>query len=1039
MHALWFFFLRKREFSLLLIVALVGIGLYSLFAIPKESAPEVIVPIGIVSTIYAGASALDIEELITNKLEREISNVSNIDSLTSTSRDGASIIVANFDASADIDKSIQDLKDAVDTAKQDLPDDATDPHVSKVDFANQPILMLSVSSDLPALEFTKLAETVADEFKNVSGVSDVVIEGTRPHQVQVLVKESSLSAYKLTMSDVSRALGLANLTMPVGTVVTDDIEYAVRYEGKLTEVSEIENIPLNTGNGVPVYVRDVATVENSVERETSISRVSVAGAPAESAFTLSIFKRAGVDVTEMSATVLEKMESMQKDGGLLASSQVLVVYDQGETVRKDLSELVTTGFETVALVIICLLLTIGWRESLVAALSIPLSFVIAFIGLYISGNTINFISLFSLILAVGILVDSGIVITEAIHTRMQKYENADQAAIAAIKEYAWPLIGGTMTTIAVFAPLFFLSGIVGEFIKSIPFTIIFVLLASIIVALGMVPLIAVYLTKHSHSNRFEVIQEEYTKRAQAWYRSHLITFLTNARAQRYFFITLGVGFILVFILPVSGLLKVIFFPPENVDYVFVELETRQGTTLSETDLALRTAEEMLYDKRYIESFTSTAGSGSSFTGEGKSGQKFANITLTLDPKRTESSEQIATDLRDTLGIIPNVDVKVAEQQNGPPTGAPVTIKFIGGDLNELALAVEHAGTLLESIKGTRDVTMSTSNSATELILEVDRNKASAAGVSPAQIGEVLRSAVYGVIATTITEDGEDTDVVVKIETDQAETDFAASPKITLDTLRNLTVMSASGKQVLLGSVVRERLAPANSNIAHEDEERIETVSAYTKDGVTAAEIVAEFKTREAELTLPTSVRISYGGEAEDINKSFTEMGLAFVVGLVLMLAILVLSFNSIRYSIYLLLAVPLSLIGVFVGLTLTGQALSFTSLLGVIALAGVIINHAIILLDSMIHYHSNMKQGESLLDVIADASVSRFRPIFLTTITTVVGMIPLSTISDFWSPLAFAIMFGLSFAMILTLVLVPTLFYRNEKRRAGKDLASNSA
>ncbi|QQR65055.1 efflux RND transporter permease subunit [Candidatus Kaiserbacteria bacterium] len=1028
MHALWFFFLRKREFSLLLIAALVGIGLYSLFAIPKESAPEIIVPIGIVSTIYPGASALDIEELITNKLEREISNVDNLDSLTSTSRDGASIIVVNFDASADIDKSIQDLKDAVDRGKQDLPTDATDPQVNKVDFANQPILQLSVSSDLPALEFTALAETVADEFKNVRGVSEVTIEGVRAHQVQVSVRESALNAYGLTLSDVSRSLGLANLTLPIGTVVTDDIEYAVRYEGKLKEVSEIENIPVSMGSGVPVYVRDVATVKNGVERETSISRVSVAGAPAESAFTLSIFKRAGVDVTEMSAAALERMESMQKEGGLLASSQVLVVYDQGETVRTDLSELVTTGFETVALVIICLLLTIGWRESLVAALSIPLSFVIAFIGLYASGNTINFISLFSLILAVGILVDSGIVITEAIHTRMQKYGNADEAAKAAIKEYAWPLIGGTMTTIAVFAPLFFLSGIVGEFIKSIPFTIIFVLLASIIVALGMVPLIAVYLTKHSHANRFEAKQEEYTRRAQAWYRSHLITFLKNARAQRYFFISLGVGFLLVFILPISGLLKVIFFPPENVDFVFVELETRQGTTLAETDLSLRTAEELLYDKGYIESFTSTAGAGSSFTGEGKSGQKFANITLTLKPERTESSEEIATDLRDTLDVIPNIDVKVAEQQNGPPTGAPVTLKFIGSDLNELALAVENAGRLLESINGTRDVTLSTNNSATELILEVDRSKASAAGVSPGMIGEVLRSAVFGVTATTITEDGDDTDVIVKIETDANETDFAASPKVTLDTLRNLTVISVTGKPVLVGSVVRDRLAPANSNIAHEDEERIETVSAYTKDGVTAAEIVATFKAKEAELTLPSSVRISYGGETEDINKSFTEMGLAFVAGLVLMLAILVLSFNSIRYSIYLLLAVPLSLIGVFVGLTITGQALSFTSLLGVIALAGVIINHAIILLDSMIHYHNAMKPGDSLIEVVADASVSRLRPIFLTTITTVVGMIPLSTISDFWSPLAFAIMFGLSFAMILTLVLVPALFYRNEKK-----------
>lgn len=1028
MHSLWFFFLRKREFSLLLILALLGVGTYSLFAISKESAPEVIVPIGIVTTIYPGTSALDIEELITNKLERKIGNVEDLDTLTSTSRDGASTIIAQFDAKADIDKSIQNLKDAVDSVKGELPTDATDPIVTKLNFVDQPIIVLSISSDLPPTEFTKLAETLSDEFKNVQGVSEVVIEGTRPHQVQVLVKESALGAYKLSLSDVTQALRAANLTIPIGTVVTDGVEYAVRFEGNITDIEKIENIPVSLGGAVPVYIRDVATVRSGVERESSISRVSVDGKPSETAFTLSIFKRSGVDVTVMSEAVIAKLDTMKKPDGLLASSQVLVVFDQGKNVKKDLSDLITTGVETVLLVILCLLLTIGWRESLVAALSIPLSFVIAFIGLYASGNTINFISLFSLILAVGILVDSGIVITEAIHTRMLKYGNADEAAKAAIREYAWPLIGGTMTTVAVFAPLFFLSGIVGQFIKSIPFTIIFVLLASIIVALGMVPLIAVYLTKHSHSNKFEALQEEYTHRAQAWYRRKLISFLENTKAQRLFFIALGVGFLLVFILPVSGMLKVIFFPPEDVDYVFVEMEAKQGTTLAETDLALRTLEEMLYEKPYIESFTSTAGAGSAFTGSSNSGAKFANITITLKSPRTIESAEISADLRKSFSVVKNIDAKVVEMQNGPPTGAPVSLKFIGDDLGALALAVEQAGTILESIPGTRDITLSTNNNATELIFEVDRERASASGVSPAMIGEVLRSAVFGITATTITHDGDDIDIVAKIEVDPNEKDFSASPTITIDTLRNLTVPSITGTPVLLGSVIKERLAPANANIAHEDRERIETVSAYTQDGVVSGEVVAEFKRKQAEVALPDGVRISYGGEAEDINKSFTEMGLAFVAGLVLMLAILVLAFNSIRYSIYLLLAVPLSLIGVFSGLAMTGQALSFTSLLGVIALAGVIINHAIILMDSMIHFRDTRKESDKLIDVVADASVSRLRPIFLTTITTVVGMIPLSTISDFWSPLAFAIMFGLTFAMILTLVLVPTLFYRHEKK-----------
>ena len=662
---------------------------------------------------------------------------------------------------------------------------------------------------------------------------------------------------------------------------------------------------------------------------------------------------------------------------------------------------------------------------------------IAFIGLYASGNTINFVSLFALILAIGILVDSGIVVTEAIHTRMRKYRNPDEAAKAAIKEYAWPLIGGTMVTVAVFFPLFFLSGIVGKFIASIPFTIIFVLIASIIVALGMVPLIAVYLTKHSSSNRFEELQEEYTHKAQAWYRENLVRFLQNTKAQRIFIWGLVITLILSLSLPFTGLLKVIFFPPEDVDYVFVEIEAKQGTPVEQTDLFVRQAEELLYDKPYVESFTSTAGAGSAFTGGGLAGGRYGNITVTLKKDRTEDSAEIAADLRETYADIRDAKVTISELATGPATGAPVSIRFIGEDRESVVAVTSRAEAILRSIEGTRDVTSTTNSNATEVVLRVDRAKATAAGVSPFAVGEVLRSAVFGSTATTITEEGTDIDVVVRLNVDPLATDPSATPEITLDALRNLSLPTQDGGSILLGSIIREDLQPANVAIAHEDQERVETVSAYTEGKTTAGEIVVAFQAREAELQLPENVRISYGGETEDINQSFTEMGLAFVAGLVLMLAILVLAFNSIRYSLYLLSAVPLSLIGVIVGLTLTGQSLSFTSILGVIALAGVIINHAIILMDSMIHQLNN-HTGE-LIDVVADSAVSRFRPILLTTITTVVGMVPLSTISDFWSPLAFAIMFGLTFAMVLTLVLVPTLFYRNEKKKRAKALTHATA
>jgi HAE1 family hydrophobic/amphiphilic exporter-1 len=293
--------------------------------------------------------------------------------------------------------------------------------------------------------------------------------------------------------------------------------------------------------------------------------------------------------------------------------------------------------------------------------------------------------------------------------------------------------------------------------------------------------------------------------------------------------------------------------------------------------------------------------------------------------------------------------------------------------------------------------------------------------------------VYGLTATTLRRDGDDIDVVVRLGNPDEILSWSTTPEITLDTLRNIQVQTMTGETVLLGSLLTDDYTPANSAINHKAKERIVTVDAFTEPDVTATEIVAAITPKVQEIADKAGVTLSLGGEAEDINQSFTEMFLALIAGLLLMLAILVLSFNSIRYSFYLLLAVPYSLIGVFVGLTLTGLALSFTSLLGVIALAGVIINHAIILMDSLITAKASHGETGSLIDQVADASVSRFRPIFLTTITTVVGMIPLSRISDFWSPLAFAIMFGLSFAMILTLILIPTLYYRNELRmREGR-------
>ncbi len=1014
-------------------IVLILMGLTSLVAIPKESSPEIIIPMGIVSTVLRGASAEDTEKLITDKLESEIANVENIDKITSSSQEGVSVITAQFNASADIEKSIQDLKDAVDRVKGDLPADATDPMVTKINFADQPMLIVSISQDVSSAGLTALGDELEMQLKKVEGVSKVDISGTREREIQVVVRKEQLANYGLSLNQVIAAIAGANASSPIGSITVADVDYPIKFSGSIENAIEVPEITIQTASGVPVYLRDIAFIADGLAAPSTFSRISVEGAPSENALTLNVYKKSGGDVTKIAKAAREKIEELKKT--TLAGAQVVVSLDTGELVKKDLSDLTKTGLETIALVMLVLFLTIGWRESLVAGLSIPLSFVIAFTGLYVSGNTINFMSLFSLILAIGILVDSGIVMAEAIHTRIKKYGSAEGAAVASIKEYSWPLIAGTMTTVAVFAPLFFLSGIVGKFISSIPFTIIFVLLASIVVALGFVPLLAILLTK-DHKNRFEDIQEAWSEKAQVWYKGFLGRILDSRKSQNRFFALLAVGFVLAIALPVTGLLKVSFFPQDDQDYAFVSIERPQGTPLTSTDLTVREVEEILYTSPYIESFVTTVGASSALSGSGGgAGSKLANITVILPKERELSSSEIVEKLRQALAPVSSGLVKVDQGNNGPPSGDPVVIKFLGDDLEELSEAAAKAETILSGIEGAQDITTSLRDNGTQFEISVDRVKAAQVGLSAASVAQLLRTSVSGVTATTIKKSGTDIDIVVKTDLNPDFVNPEDTNNTTIDSIKGLPIATPSGT-VLLGSLITTKITESRAVISHEDQKRIATVTSKLTSTGNALVVTSEFQKHEKELELPDTVTVKYGGDNEEINKTFTEMGLALLAGMAGMLAILVLEFNSFRYAFYLLFTIPLSLIGVLGGLTLTGQALSFSSMLGLIALAGVIINHAIILLDSILHRLDHEKEeaaegrtSKNLRDTIVEASAIRLRPIFLTTLTTVIGMIPLAGVSALWGPLAFAIMFGLAFAMILTLVLIPVFFYRYPGKR----------
>ena len=1014
----WKFFLDKHHFTILLIIVLVAAGIYAAITIPKESSPEVQIPVGIVTTVLPGAGAEDVERLITDKIEDRVLGIERVSKVTSVSGDGVSSVTVEFEAQADIDTSIQLLKDEVDKVAPELPTEAEDPVVSDVNFADQPILLISISGNLSPAELTKLGEDLQDEIERVQGVSSVTVSGVRAREVQVVVEQAKLRQFGLSLSDVTGAIRSSGLASPIGSITVDGIEYGVRLEANLTDTSEVGNVVLTSPTGALLHVRDVARVVDGLEDPRTASRVSVEGSPSKPALTLSVFKSRGGNIVDTGTAVKEKLTELQAT--TLSGTETVISYDAADDVAHDLSELTRVGIETTILVMIVLFATLGWRESIVAAISIPLSFLIAFIGLAYAGTTINFVSLFSLILAIGILVDSGIVVVEAIHTRLAKGATKREAAIASIREYGWPLIAGTFTTIAVFAPLFFLSGVTGKFIASIPFTVIFVLLASIFVALGLIPLIATYIVRPELS-RIEKLQDEYNEKAKEWYQNFIRKILGDRKKEKRFLIGIGALFVVSLLLPMLGLVSVVFFPEEDSDFIYVEIEKPQGTELAQTDLSVREVEEILYTDERIESFVTEVGSGSQF-GSGGSGAKLANITVNFKEDRKQSSQEIAEDMRKTFSSITSARVTISQPSGGPPTGAPVLITFLGNDREALTSAVEKAERILSDIPGVGETTTSTRTDSAEFVIELDTAQAAQLGVSPAAVADTLRTALYGAKATDIRNGTDDIEVRVMLDLNPSYRDPSETTNTTIESVRELTVAGKAGP-VPLASIARISYESANTAIRHEDGTRTATVQSTLAPGGNAIQITQEFEKRMAEAGVPVGITMKLGGESEDVGQTFTEMFIALIAGAALMLAILVLEFNSFRHSFYLLLLIPLSLIGVLFGLMITRQPLSFPSMLGVIALAGVIINHAIILMDSIARI-GRENPDRTLTEVVVEASSTRFRPILLTTITTVVGMIPLSLASALWGPLAFTIMFGLTFAMVLTLILIPVLYHR---------------
>lgn len=1033
---IWEFFIDNYKFTILLLISIIIFGIVSAVSLPKESDPEVDIPIAVITTPFIGASVEEVEELITTPIEDKISGIGDVDNITSVSQNGLSQITVEFNASADGDEVVDALKEKVDEVVRELPDDAEDPIVTRVNIRDQAFLILAISGPYDLAELTQYAEQIEEEIEKISGVSDASIIGGKERQIQVVINKAKLDGYGISISQVTQAIGQANSDIPIGSIETAGEEYTLRFAGRLRSAEDIEAVPVTAIGTVPVLVNDVAVVRDTYAKAQSISRLSVGGEEAFPAVSIAVTKSVGGDIVRMSDQIKERVLRLQQEA-FPEDVTIESVQDVSEFIRQDLDNLVKNGIASVAIVVLLLMVFIGWRESLMAGFAIPLSFLITFIGLFYFGMTINFITLFALILALGILVDSAIVITEGLNKNRQAGKTPYQAAVDTIVEFEYPLISGTLTTVFAFLPMLLTGGIVGEYIKSIPITVTLVLMASLFVALAIIPTVSVVLfQRQEHQHRNIVVTQTsfqiYLAKLKSRYTKSLQSF-SDDKQKRTKLKRLLVGlFFFSFALPGSSILRVEMFPMADVDYFGVDVEKPIGTPLEETALVMDTLLNEMYDDTRIKHISLNTGSTLNLSGQGSArGSHLGHLLVTLYPAadRQDSSQEIVAEYQQRFSDIDDATITVSQQSSGPPGAAPVEITLTGNDLNQLDQVIASFTQLLSSISGTTNVRSDVVETNGQFVMYINRVRAQQFGVSAAQVAMILRNVISGISATEITLSGDDVDVVVKYALNsnslQTEEDTA---KTDISTIESLSIATPSG-DIPLGSFVDITLENSRQSIRHEDGERVLSVKADVTNDTTPLEVFDAVRKQMDDMTIPSDIRVTLGGENEDTQESFADMLRAMILSIVLIAALLVLQFRSYRQSLLILITIPLALIGVFPGLLIMNQPISFPGVIGIVALVGIVVNNAIILIDRI---NSNRREGKTIDLAIIEAGESRLEPIILTTITTVVGILPLAITQAVWASLGYAIVYGLLFSTVTTLYVIPILYkrlHRKEEQR----------
>ena len=1006
-----------------ILMLVIGVwGTLSYLKIPREAAPDITIPLLIVTVPFPGASPEDVESLITNKAEQELQTLKNLKEIKSTSAEGASTLTLEFTSDFDISEARTKVREVMDSIKPDFPDDVEDFIISEINLSEQPLMIVNLAGEMGLLRLTDIAEDVKEEIEGIPGILEVQRAGGLEREIRVYVNLDKLSYYQLDLNQISSAISSENTNLPGGTVTMGPTKYLIRVPGEFETPEGINDALISAPGQVPVRVQDVANVVFGFKEITTKSRLD-----GLESISLSVVKRSGENLLAIRNDVLKILGQVEQR--YQGEVKFTILSDAGKRVQrivKDLENNILSGF---VLVLLVLLVVMGATNALLVATAIPLSFLLSMIVMEAMGYTLNIVVLFSLILALGLLVDNAIVVVENIFRHRQSGKNRIEAAMLGVQEITLPVTTSTITTVAAFFPLIFMPGIAGEFISYLPQTLIITLFSSLVVALFINPVLASTLLRVKPQQGADPddlklvdhsrILRSYRKVLRGVLRARLLTIAV--------FIGLFIGTFFVYgnyTFPRKG---IEFFPKGEPEEVIVSMAAPTGTTLAVSDDYVQEVEGYLED--YQPSLNAVVANVGRSRGFGGAATHKSHVVLAFPDWENWVTlpTKVVTELRKKLEGMVGVEVKLGEQQMGPPTGAPLNIEVRGEDYPTMLQTVEAIKRRIKNIPGLVDLTDNFDRSRPEVKVIINRDKAARLGLRAREIASTVRTAFNGKKVSVFRDGQDEYDIVVQLE---------QSFRKTATDLGSLYIHTPSGDLVRLSEIAEVRTGPSYGAIRHVETNRVITISgdAFKVPGPVLVKIAQK---KLVGLELPSGITYSFTGENKEQRVMQAFIGQSMIVAVFLIFVVMVAQFNSIALPLIVLTSVFMSIMGVLLGLIVHDRPFGIMMTgIGTVALAGIVVNNAIVMLDFV---QVLRRQGYDRNEAVVLAGAVRFRPVLLTAITTILGLLPMALGMDisftrdpivvfgaesasFWKSMALAIMYGLGVATLLTLFVVPALY-----------------